>query len=70
MIENAASVAEIICRYAVFEDLYLQSISLTTDKLRRALVQLYTVILIYLLKVKSYYDQKTAGKYEFLDLKY
>ena len=70
MIESAASVAEMICRYAVFEDLYLRSISLATDKLRRALVQLYTAILIYLSKVKSYYDQKTAGKYEFLDLKY
>ena len=70
MIEGAASVAEMICRYAVFEELYLRSTSHATDELKRALVQLYTAILIYLSKVKSYYDQNTAGKYIFSALKY
>ena len=70
VIEGVVLVAEMICRYAVFKDLYLQSISLVTDELKRALVQLYTAILIYLSKVKSYYDQNTAGKYRFLVLKY
>ena len=65
MIEGAVLVAEIICCYAVFKDLYLRSISLVTDKLKGALVQLYTTILNYLSKVKSYYDQNTADKYRF-----
>ena len=70
MIKGAALVAEMIYHYTIFEDLYLRSISLITDELKRALIQLYTAILIYLSKVKSYHDQNTVGKYRFSVLKY
>ena len=33
MIKSAASVTEMICHYTIFEELYLQSISLATDEL-------------------------------------
>jgi hypothetical protein len=50
VIEGAALIAEIICRYAIFEELYLQSTSPATNELKRALVQSYAAMLIYLSK--------------------
>jgi hypothetical protein len=61
VVENAASIGEIICRYAVFENVYLQSPSAADDELQRALVKFYAAIMIYLSKVKSYFDQKSAS---------
>jgi hypothetical protein len=61
VIEGAASIAEIIYRYAIFEDVYLQSISPATEELKRALVQLYAAIMVYLLKAKSYFNQNLAS---------
>ncbi|KAH6665987.1 hypothetical protein B0J14DRAFT_678599 [Halenospora varia] len=60
VVESAASIGEIICRYAVFEDVYLHSPSPTTNKFRRALVKFYAAIMVYLLKVKSYFEQNSA----------
>jgi hypothetical protein len=62
VIEGAASIAEIICRYAIFEDVYLQSTSPATDELTRALIQLYAAIVIYLSKAKSYFNQDSASQ--------
>ena len=62
VVEGATSIAEIICRYAIFEDIYLRSLSAATNELERALVKLYAAIMIYLSKAKSYFDQNTAGK--------
>ena len=62
MIESAALTAELIPRYAIFEDVYLQSASRATDELRRALVKLYAAILIYLSKAKSYFEQRSASQ--------
>lgn len=61
VVESAASIGEIICRYAVFEDVYLQSPCAAADELQRALVGFYAAILIYLSKVKSYFEQNSAG---------
>ena len=63
MVESASSIAEIICRYAIFEDVYLQFPSAATDELQRAVVRLYAGIMIYLSKVKSYFDQNTMCKF-------
>ncbi|KAH6670150.1 hypothetical protein B0J14DRAFT_517196 [Halenospora varia] len=60
VVESAASIGEIICRYAVFEDVYLQSPSPATDELQRALVKFYAAIMVYLSKVKSYFEQNSA----------
>jgi hypothetical protein len=57
VVEGAASIAEVICRYAVFEDVYLQSKSPATDELQRALIKFYATIMIYLSKAKNYFEQ-------------
>lgn len=62
VVESAASIGEIICRYAVFEDVYLQSPSSAADELQRALVTFYAAIMIYLSKVKSYFEQNSSGE--------
>jgi hypothetical protein len=61
VIEDAALIAELICRYAIFEDVYLQSSSPAADELQRALVNLYAAIMVYLSKARSYFDQNLAS---------
>jgi hypothetical protein len=63
VVEGAASIAEIICRYAVFEELYLQPTSPATNELKRVLVQLYAAIMIYLSKARSYFEQNSPSRY-------
>lgn len=63
MVENLTWIAEIICRYAIFEDVYLQSSSTATDELQRALVEFYATIMIYLSKSKGYFDQNTICRF-------
>jgi hypothetical protein len=70
VVEGATSIAEIICRYAIFEDIYLQSPSAAADELQRALVKFYAAIMIYLSKAKSYFDQNTACKFGVLIIKH
>lgn len=62
LVDGAASISEIICRCAIFEHVCLQSASTATDELKRALVQLYAAIMIYLSKAKSYFDQNSAKR--------
>ena len=61
VIEGLAQTAELICRYAITEDLYLQNKSEATKELERALVKLYADILTYLSKAKQYVEQGTAS---------
>ena len=61
MVESANSIAEIICRYKIFEKVYLQYPSPAADELQRALIKLYAAILIYLSKAKSYFEQNSAS---------
>jgi hypothetical protein len=61
VVEGAASIAEMICRYAIVEDLYLLSALLAADELLRALVQLYATIIIYLSKAKAYFHQNSTS---------
>jgi hypothetical protein len=57
-----ASIAEVICRYAVFENVYLQAISSGDDEFERALIQFYATVLIYLSKAKSYFEENSASQ--------
>jgi hypothetical protein len=61
VIESATSIAEIICRYAVVENIYLQVATPASDELERALVQFYAAILIHLSKAKSYFQENSAS---------
>jgi len=63
VVESATSIAEMICRSAVVEELYLRSVSHVTDELKRAL-NLYAAIMVYLSKTKSYFHQNSASLYK------
>ena len=52
---------KILCRYAVFEDVYLQYPSAAANELQKALVRFYAANMIYLSKVKSYFEQNSAS---------
>lgn len=61
-LESLTSISEMICRYDVFERLYLRHQSPTADALERAMVRFYAAILFYLAKTKSYFDQNSASQ--------
>ena len=63
MVEGLACMAELICRHAVLEDLYLRQTSKAAEELQRALVTLYAAVLIYLIKAKRYLEQCFASQY-------
>jgi hypothetical protein len=63
LVEGLAWVAELICRHVILERLYLGQVSKAAEELQRALVTLYTGILIYLSKVKQYLQEGTGSEY-------
>ncbi|KAL4902057.1 hypothetical protein BDW74DRAFT_181216 [Aspergillus multicolor] len=63
ILEHATSLAELIARYAVFEELYLQSTSVAATELRKALTALYNRVLVYLAKAKRMLDQECILRY-------
>lgn len=62
MVESVEAMARIISRYAIFEDIYLRHPSPATKKLKEALVGLYAAILLYLSKVKAFFQQSTPRR--------
>ncbi|KAF2179129.1 hypothetical protein K469DRAFT_801863, partial [Zopfia rhizophila CBS 207.26] len=52
VVKGLAWMAELICRHAVLEDLYLRQTSKAAEELHRTLVTLYAAVLIYLSKAK------------------
>lgn len=61
--EDIASITEMIPRYAVFENVYMQSIPTADDELERVLIQFYAAILIYLSRAKKYFEENSASAY-------
>src|SRR5436305_7150027 len=61
MAEGLEHVSNLITRYAIFENLYLQVDSDVKDQLADAIVRLYTAILTYLSKASRYYNLNTGG---------
>jgi hypothetical protein len=53
--------AELISRNAILEHYYLEQTSKAAEELQRALVTLYTGVLIYLAKAKQYLEQGSAS---------
>jgi len=60
MVEGAEIIAYDITRYAVFESTYLDFDSKAVEILKGKLVNLYTVMLRYLVKAKRYFEENTA----------
>ena len=62
VVEGAESIARMIGRYAVFEQIYLRSSSKASTELENALVQLYSTILMYQSKAKHFFDQSSVKR--------
>lgn len=62
VVEGAESIARMIARYEVFEQIYLRSTSKASTELENALVQLYSTILMYLSNAKHFFDENTAKR--------
>jgi hypothetical protein len=62
MVENMTAVAQLIARYALFENLYLRQDTPAARELEKTVVRLYGRVLIYLSKSKSYFEQNSASE--------
>ncbi|KAF9891898.1 hypothetical protein FE257_002861 [Aspergillus nanangensis] len=62
ILEHVVALAEIVCRYAVFEDLFLTSPSAAASELEKAVLGLYTKIMLYLAKSKAYFHDNTVKR--------
>jgi hypothetical protein len=65
IVEGLARVAELICRFAITEDLYLHGTSNAVEELERAMVNLYASVLVYLSRGKQYLEQGAVSTYLF-----
>jgi hypothetical protein len=69
VIDSAATIAEIICRYAAIEEVYIKSTSGSTttspvqEELERALVRFYAAILVYLSKTRKYFREASPSQH-------
>jgi hypothetical protein len=63
VVEGLAWMAELICRHAVLEEIYLRQSSKASEELQRALITLYAAVLVYLTKAKRFLEQNFASKY-------
>jgi hypothetical protein len=63
MAEGVELVSNLITRYTIVEKLYLQRPSAAKDQLTQAILRLYSTVLIYLSKAKSYYQRNTFGTF-------
>ena len=62
IVKGMESIARMIGRYAIFEDVYLRRTSKPTTELENALIQLYSTILLYQSKAKSFFDQSSPKR--------
>ena len=62
VVKGMESIARMIGRYAIFEDVYLRRTSKATTELENGLIQLYSTILLYQSKAKSFFDQSSPKR--------
>ena len=62
VVKGMESIARMIGRYAIFEDVYLRRTSKATTELKNGLIQLYSTILLYQSKAKSFFDQSSPKR--------
>jgi hypothetical protein len=63
ILEHATSLAEMIPRYEIFEQIFLQSPSSATSELERGLTALYAKMLLYLAKAKAHFLHGTLSRF-------
>lgn len=69
VLESISSITELICRYALVEELLLRFLAAenaasppgAAQELRRALVHLYTCVMTYLARARAYFLQPTPS---------
>ena len=70
VLESTSAIAELICRYALVEELLLRFSAPegkgtappgAAQELRRALLQLYARVMTYLARARAYFLQSTAS---------
>lgn len=62
VVKGVESIARMIGRYAIFEDVYLRRMSKASTELENVLIQLYSTILLYQSKAKSFFDQSSPKR--------
>ncbi|EUC43671.1 hypothetical protein COCMIDRAFT_38402 [Bipolaris oryzae ATCC 44560] len=62
VIEDLTWISELICRYTILEALYIYDSSAAYEALLRALVKLYSKILLHLSSIIAYFEQGTAKR--------
>ena len=62
VVNGAETISHLIGRHAILEGLYLHRTSDAANKLKEALINVYALILQYLVKVKEYSEQNTAKR--------
>jgi hypothetical protein len=62
ILEHATSLAEMIPRYTIFEQIFLQSTSGAASELERGLTVLYAKMLFYLAKAKAHFQHGTLSR--------
>lgn len=63
VVEDLTQIAELICRFALTEELYLQGTSKAVKELETSVVKLYAHILSFLSAAKQYLEQGTVSTY-------
>lgn len=61
MMESLEEVTNVITRYAIVENLYLQQSPPANAKLEDAIVKLYAAVLLYLSQACRYYGRRSGG---------
>lgn len=62
VVEGAESIARLLGRYSIFEDVYLRRTSKASKEPEDSLVEMYSTILMYRSKAKSFFDQSSPGR--------
>ena len=62
VVDGTESIARMLGRYAIFEDIYLRHTSKASNELKNALIRLYSTILLYQSKAKSFFDQSSSKR--------
>jgi hypothetical protein len=62
MAEGVEFVSNLITRYTIVEQLYLQKLSTAKDQLIKAITKLYAAVLKYLSKANRFYRRNSAGE--------
>jgi hypothetical protein len=60
--DGISTITEVMCYFAKFEPLYFQGESKVAEKLSLAIIDVYSNILRFLSKAKSYYDERTNNR--------